>query len=169
MTLDDRSKVALEVIARAVTQDDIDKEEVAKTVRATVNSYELELRIFAVAAAKRQVGRVVRLLNMLDHMEEEFDARLKDPEKRGAIDTAALLKLYATSQGNLSSTLEFIKRVMDQRIEVEQAQSVLNPLAKVADQNKDMPLRPSERHRMRTLLEGAKSMVTEKENENDDS
>lgn len=152
-------KRALEIIVEAITSKYVDSSLVEQIVKQTVFNYETKLRVFAIAAANRQLNRILRLITILDDLEEE----LGKPERFRGMDDKELVKLYAVVQSNLSTSLDYVKKVIDFRLELQQAQaSMLSPTEKEnIDAMSGLPtLDASQRDKVRRLIQGIAEDVT---------
>ena len=152
-------KRALEIIVEAITSKYVDSSLVEQVVKQTVFNYETKLRVFAIAAANRQLNRILRLITILDDLEEE----LGKPERFRGMDDKELVKLYAVVQSNLSTSLDYVKKVIDFRLELQQAQaSMLSPTEKESiDAMSGLPMLDShQRDKVRRLIQGIAEDVT---------
>lgn len=118
--IDDEKKV-LEILVGAITSKYTDPSLVRQAVKQAVFNYENQLRVFMVAVANAQLARVVRLINLIDKLEEKFSG--EDVIDR--MQPRDLIKLYALQQSNLVTSLDYIKKIADMRIELQQAQAAI--------------------------------------------
>jgi hypothetical protein len=114
--ISDEKKV-IETLADAITSNYVKPELVEQAVKQTVHKYENKLRVFAIAAANRQLNRIIRLIDTLDMMEEE----LNDPTRLVGMKDQDLIRLYSVMQANLTTSLDYIRKVVDMRMELAQA------------------------------------------------
>jgi len=118
--IDDEGKV-LEIIVQAITSKYAQPEVVEKAVRQAVFNYEVQMRIYQIAIAKRQLSRIVRLMNMTESM-EQF---VMSPEVMAKMEAKDLINLYGKANTAVKDGLEYIKRVVDARIEATAAQTAM--------------------------------------------
>ena len=118
--IDDERRV-LEIIAEAITSKNVSPSLVEQAVKQSVYKYETKMRVFAIAAANRQIPRILRLIDTLDMLEEE----LGDPSRYASMKDQDLLRLYVATQANLNNSLDYIKKIIDFRMEATQAQAAL--------------------------------------------
>jgi len=118
--IDDEKKV-LEILVNAITSKYTDPDLIKQAVRQAVFNYENQLRTFMVAVANAQLARVIRLIGMIDRIEE----RLSAPDMLESIDPKSLIKMLALQQSNLSQTLDYVKKIADMRLEMQTAQSAI--------------------------------------------
>jgi hypothetical protein len=114
-------KVVIETLVDAITEKYAKPELVEQAVKQTIHKYENKLRVFSIAAANRQLRRILRLIDTLDVMEEE----LNDPDRLAGMKDQDLIRLYSVMQGNLSTALDYVKKVVDMRMELAQATSAI--------------------------------------------
>lgn len=158
--ISDTSKV-VEIIVDAITSKWVDPSLVDQAVKQTVSNYENKLRVFAIAAANRQLKRIMRLINLLDDIEDEIDVRyptMKDQD---------LIRLYITAQANLNTSLDYIKKVMDFRLELGNAQaSMITAQQQIDVDATGVPiLNVAQRDRVRRVVQGIRDHII---NEPDD-
>lgn len=113
LPISDERKV-MEVLVDAITEKHQNPELVEQAVKQTIHKYESKLRVFAIAAANRQLRRIVRLIDTIDAMEQEIE----DPTRLASMDNKDLIRLYSVTQGNLTTALDYVKKVMDMRMEM---------------------------------------------------
>jgi len=148
----DERKV-LEVITDAITAKYTDPQMLEQAVKQTLYKYENKLRVFAIAAAQRQLGRIMRLIDTLDSLEAE----LGSPHRFAGMDNQDLIRLYTVTQANLNNSLDYVKKVIDFKIELAQAQSSLMTAQQKEeiDAMSGIPsLNPQQRDRVRKIVQG---------------
>lgn len=116
----DEGKV-LEIIVQAITAKYAQPELVERAVRQAVFNYETQMRIFQIATAKRQLARITKLINMTETM-EDF---VMSPEVMAKMEAKDLINLYGKATTAVKDGLEYIKRVVDARIEATAAQAAM--------------------------------------------
>lgn len=160
----DEKEVA-RLIVDGITAKEVDEVLVDQAVRQTVSNYETKLRVFAISVANRHVGRILRLLDTIDDLEQE----LSNPDRFADMESKDLLRLYTATQANLTSSLDFVKKVMDQRIELQHAESALISVRQNMVQSQDeLPgLNPEQRDRVRRLIQGMANEIIEIEDDDE--
>lgn len=159
-TIRDEKKV-LETIVDAITDKYVDKDLVKSAVRQALFNYEDQLRTFMVATATRQLKRVVNLINSLDTLED----RLNDPEVIANMRAQDLIRAYAIQQSSLMQSLDYVKKVADMRIELQQAtaaitSSLTNHDSREIEHLSGLPkLTSQQRSTVRSLVEGMISSI----------
>ena len=146
-------EVVIQTIVKAVTNKYVTPELIEQAVRQTIDNYETKLRVFAIAAANRQLNRILRLINLLDDLEQEFE----QPGRFMHMEDKELIKLYAIMQANLTTSLDYVKKVIDFRMELGKAQASLitTPQHDKIKGATDIPsLNASQRDRVRKLIQG---------------
>lgn len=116
----DEGKV-LEIIVQAITSKYAQPELVERAVKQAIFNYETQLRIFQIATAKRQLSRIVRLMEMTEQIEEVA----MSPAMLAAMEPKDLVALYGKAQASVKDGLDYIKKVVDMRIEATQAQAAM--------------------------------------------
>lgn len=116
----DEGKV-LEIIVQAITSKYAQPELVERAVKQAIFNYETQLRIFQIATAKRQLTRIVRLMEMTEQIEE----LAMSPGVLARMEPKDLVALYGKAQASVKDGLDYIKRVVDMRIEATQAQAAM--------------------------------------------
>jgi len=114
-------KRVLEIIVDAITSKYADPDLVEKAVRQSVFNYETQMRIFQIAAAKRQLNRIVKLINMTEALEDHA----MSPEVMAKMESKDLINLYGKAQAAVREGLDHIKRVVDMRLEATAAQTAM--------------------------------------------
>lgn len=153
--IQDEDKV-LEVIVGAITAKYTDPGLVSQAVKQAIQNYENQLRVFMVAVANRQLARILRLMRSLD----EIENLIANPEVIAKMEPRDLIKAYALQQSNLMSSLDYVKKVADMRIELATAQAAIaNSLTtrEVEEINalSGLPkLSPQQRGNVRRIVEG---------------
>jgi len=153
--LQDEDKV-LEVIVQAITAKYTDPVVVQKAVKQAVGNYENQLRVFLVAVANRQLARILHLIRSLDDIEET----LRQPEVISKLEAKDLLKLYALTQSNLVTSLDYVKKIVDMRIELATAQAAISSTLTTRESEElnalsGLPkLTPQQRGQVRRIVEG---------------
>jgi hypothetical protein len=158
---DDRK--VLEIITDAITAKYVDPSLVEQAVKQSVHQYETQLRVFAISVAKRQLRRVLKLIDILDQYEDE----LNDPETIRNLEAKDLVRLYGIFQANLNTSMDFIKRVTDQRIELAHAQAAILTATEKEEMEtlSGLPtLDSQQRDKIRRILQGVVSEVTDMQN-----
>jgi hypothetical protein len=109
-----------------------------------------------VAVANRQLARILRLMRSLD----EIENLIANPDVIAKMEPRDLIKAYALQQSNLMSSLDYVKKVADMRIELATAQAAIaNSLTtrEVEEINalSGLPkLSPQQRGNVRRIVEG---------------
>jgi hypothetical protein len=155
----DERKV-LQIIADAINDKFEDHPQiVAQAVRQTVHGFDIKMRIFVYAQAKRYASRVLRMIDTLDLIEEE----LTKPERFGTLDNKELLRYYRDTQMNLNEHLGFVDRAANLRIEPQQAQDAMSSdLVEDTEVDSDIAmLDAQQRDRVRKLIEGIREVIRE--------
>jgi hypothetical protein len=116
----DEGKV-LEIIVQAITNKYAQPELVERAVHQAIHNYETQIRIFQIATAKRQLARIVRLMEMTEQLE---DLALS-PTMVSRMDPKDLIALYGKAQNSVKEGLDYIKNVVDMRVEAAKAQAAL--------------------------------------------
>ena len=153
--LSDEKKV-LDTIVKAIVNRSVDKNLIEQAVKRTVNNYENQLRVFMIAVATNHLPRIQKLLSALDLIDEEMNT----PRIVRQMDVKDLLKSYALMQATLTQSLDYVKKVTDMRMELEQAQSAITSTlsseeAEEINKLAGIPkLDATQRNRVRTLIEG---------------
>jgi hypothetical protein len=153
--LQDEDKV-LEIIVGAITSKYTDPGLVSQAVKQSIQNYENQLRVFMVGVANRQLARILRLMRSLDAIE----AQIAEPSVIAQMSPRDLIKAYALQQSNLMSSLDYVKKVADMRIELATAQAAIaNSLTtrEVEEINalSGLPkLSPQQRGNVRRIVEG---------------
>lgn len=153
--LQDEDKV-LEIIVGAITAKYTDPGLVSQAVKQAIQNYENQLRVFMVAVANRQLARILRLMRSLDEIENQ----IANPDVIAKMEPRDLIKAYALQQSNLMSSLDYVKKVADMRIELASAQAAIaNSLTtrEVEEINalSGLPkLSPQQRGNVRRIVEG---------------
>jgi hypothetical protein len=111
----------LEILVEAILSKSTDLPLIEKAVKQTVLNYEMQLRVFMVGVANRYLSRCLRLITQLDQIEE----RLNDPDTLKTMNSKDLIKVYSLAQSNLTASLEYVKKVVDMRLELQQAQAAV--------------------------------------------
>lgn len=116
----DEGKV-LEIIVQAITSKYTQPELVERAVRQAVFNYETQMRIFQIATAKRQLARITKLINMTESMEDY----IMSPEMMSKMEAKDLINMYGKASQAVKDGLDYIKRVVDARIEATAAQAAM--------------------------------------------
>jgi hypothetical protein len=74
-----------------------------------------------VAVAHTQLRRILRLIQSIDRTEEE----LMREETLQCMRPSDLIKAYALQQSNLMQSLDYVKRIVDMRVELQQATAAI--------------------------------------------
>jgi hypothetical protein len=160
LPISDEKKV-MEGLVDAITEQHTKPELVEQAVRQTVHKYENKLRVFAIAAANRQLRRIIRLIDTLDVMEEE----LNDPGRLAGMESKDLIRLYSVTQGNLTTSLDYVKKVLDMRMELAQAMGAMS--SKEQDEIETLSglptLNSTQRDKVRRLISGMTEEVIDVE------
>lgn len=153
--ISDEKKV-LETIVDAITSHYVDPRLVEQAVRQSVFNYENQLRVFMVAAANTQLRRLLRLITHIEDIEEEIFKR----ERFSGMKDQDLIRTYAAAQANLNTGLDYVKQVVDMRLELAKAQGsladvVMNREREELNALSGLPtLNPQQRDRCRRIIEG---------------
>lgn len=126
----------LELLKNAITRKQVNNEELKQAVRQVLTNFEMQNRLFMIAAANAELPRIIRLLNFITDAEEELftQDRIESATNR------ELAKMYALAQGNLMSSLDNVKRVADMRIEAIRAAGGVEAAAKLLDPSSESEL-----------------------------
>jgi hypothetical protein len=116
----DEGKV-LDIIVQAITSKYAHPELVEQAVRQAIFNYETQLRIFQIATAKRQLARIIRLMEMTERIEEFA----MSPEVLNQMEPRDLVTLYGKAQASVKEGLDYIKKVVDMRVEATAAQAAM--------------------------------------------
>lgn len=148
------SKV-LEIIVDAITNKYSDPSLVEKAVRQSVFNYETQMRIFQIAAAKRQLNRIVKLINMTEALEDHA----MSPDVIAQMEMKDLINLYGKAQTAVREGLDHIKKVVDMRIEATAAQTaMMSTINQRETETVDMSgisnLTSQQRDKVRRLVDG---------------
>lgn len=119
-TVQDEDKV-LEVIINAITSKYTDPTLIRQAVNQAITNYENQLRVFMVAVANRQLTRILRLIRTLDSLEEQ----LESPSVIANMASKDLIRIYALQQSNLTTSLDYVKKVADMRMELATANAAI--------------------------------------------
>ena len=158
--IDDEKKV-LELIVNAITSKYTDPSLVRRAVKQACYNYENQLRVFMVAVANAQLARIIRLINLLDNLE----VKMQDPEFIQSLDPREMIKLYALQQSHLASSLEYVKKIADMRIELQTAQAAITntltskEMAEINTLSGLPTLSAQQRGSVRKLVEGIMSDI----------
>jgi hypothetical protein len=151
--INDENKV-LEIIVDAITSHYADPSQVEQAVRQAIYQYEVQMRVFMIANAKAQLRRVMRMMKLAEKMEEQFD----NPLVLAQMEPKDIVALYARIQGNIKQSLDYIKGVVDMRIEQQVAQAALT--AATSDKSKPQTasrvqdLDSQQRDKVRRIFDG---------------
>jgi hypothetical protein len=126
--------------------------EAKEALEQVLRNYEEQLRVFMVGVAKGKIDRVLRMLNLLDRVEEELFSERAIKQAN----VNQLIRIYALGQNSLTTSLDYIRRVADMRAEIERlgaASKLDEALAKATESGMGpdgLPLlSPVERERVR--------------------
>jgi len=152
--IEDEGKV-LEIIVGAITSKYTDPSLVRQAVTQAVYNYESQLRVFMVAVANTQLRRILKLVSSIDQLED----RLDEPEMVATMTASNLIKVYALKQNNLVESLDYVKKIADMRMELQQATAAIsstltNRDIEEIDALSGLPkLGPQQRGRVRKIIE----------------
>ena len=147
----------LKLIVEAITSKYVEPDAIEQAVYQTINQYENKLRVFSIAAANRQLKRITNLIGMV----EDIEGTLGQPEFYKYMEPKDLIRLYAVAQGNLSASMDYVKNVINYRVELVNAQKSMNPVEKEELQAlSQLPkLEPQQRDRIRRLIQGIRTEI----------
>lgn len=165
------ASATLDTIVRAIINHSVDRNKVEAAVKLTINNYENQLRVFMIAVANSHLPRISRLLNICDELETQLQSEkiIKD------MDAKDLLKSYALMQSSLVMSLDYVKKIADMRMELQQHQSAItssmtNREMIEIDAMSGLPkLDSNQRSRVRTVIEGMLSAIKEEEDSTEES
>lgn len=153
--INDEDRV-VEIIVDAITSHYANPELVKQAVRQAVNQYEVQLRIFMIANAKKQLRRVMKLMKLSEQMEDAFEK----PAVMASMEPKDLVQLYSKIQGNIKESLTYIKSVVDMRLEQQVAQAAMITAMHGGEQiksksaSKIRDLDSQQRDKVRRILDG---------------
>lgn len=157
-----RGAADLAVLVEAITASlpTVTHEQARDAVNKILSNYEEQLTTFVVGVAKAKLGRVLRLMQIIDTTEDELtrnDTRIKCAE------TKDLLRLWSIAQAGLTTDVSFIKDVVELRAKLSSYQkpnpeTVVNILGvsaqQAAESVSDFPsLSPQGREKVRNVIE----------------
>lgn len=144
----------LELVRDAILRKSVDQGKVSKAVNQVLHKYEMQNRVFMIAAANAELPRIVRLLNFLTTCEEE----MFDSSRISGSSTKELIRMYALAQSNLVTGLDNVKKVADMRLEMLRAGSsdrgVFEPEEDLDNLSKLPGLDSTSRDRVRKIVSG---------------
>lgn len=147
---DDEGEV-VSLLVQAITFKCTDTDLIEQAVKQTIDDYENKLRVFMVGVANAQLQRILRMINMLGNIESELEKN-----RVNLLRDSDLIKLYATTQTALMQSLDYVKKIVDMRVEKDVAQSIVakNMEQTKATQNQNLMLLPAAaRNRLRKVIE----------------
>jgi MFS superfamily sulfate permease-like transporter len=151
--INDENKV-LEIIVDAITAHYADPTQVEQAVRQAIYQYEVQMRVFMIANAKAQLRRYMRMMQLADKIEERFE----DPRVLAIMEPKDIVALYAKLQGNIKQSLDYIKSVVDMRIEQQVAQAALtaatHEMSKPQTASRIQDLDTQQRDKIRRIFDG---------------
>lgn len=112
--IDDPLEV-LDLLKRAILRQDVDKGQVGQALKQVLHHYEMQNRVFLIAAANAELPRILRLLSFLNTCEQE----MFQPERLEDASMKELTRLYALAQSTLLTGLDSVKTVADMRLEMQ--------------------------------------------------
>lgn len=158
--ISDEKKV-LELIISAITTKSVDPDLVRQAVTQAVFNYENQLRVFMVSVANAQLQRILRLINLIDKLETDIDKK----DYASNLEPKDLVKLYALYQSNLTQSLDYVKKIADMRLELQQANSAITSgltnteLEEVKTLSGLPKLNAKQRNSVRRLIEGIADVI----------
>lgn len=114
-------KQVLQILIEAVVNYSVDPTVLRKALQQTINNYETNLRVIMIAIANTKLKRIFRMINLLDKMEEE----LATPARIRLMEDKDFIRAYATVQTSLMQSLDYVKKIVDMRVETQQAESAI--------------------------------------------
>jgi polyhydroxyalkanoate synthesis regulator phasin len=147
----DESQV-LKIITEAILQRCTDTDLINQVVHQTVSNYETQLRVFMIANAKRSLMRIQKLSEYITDMEDT----IMHPGNLSQMETKDVVNMYGKMRAGLKEEHEYIKKVMDMRLEAVQAQAALSGTGEIQD---DSPsgignMTALQRDRVRKIIDG---------------
>jgi hypothetical protein len=141
----------LSILVEAIIYKTTDTALIEQVVQQVINKYENRLKIFQIGVAQAQLERILRMIKLLDKIEDEITKFVPGMENND------LIKTYATTQVAFTQSLEYIKKISELKIDITQ-------LGSIKEESTEPYLIPShKRKRLRSVVEAVLETVNSSE------